>query len=197
MSVVPLACMASTIIAPVMFPKVFWKTTDGVKMKILFYHVSKSSENPYMEESIEISIYDPDEQQYYNMQDVSNDDDSYEELTNLITKLAAGHDEVYLVTYNIEYKETSFKLIMEEYFNDTSIQAKFMDLKQLFYYMHPQIAKISYRDILDFYRIQSLDNKALEYCMMMEHIVEDHDINIRKDMEKFRVLYNHVHPVIA
>jgi hypothetical protein len=183
----------TTILAPIVFPRLFWKKTDE-KIKVVFYNIVKKSENPYIDEPTSISLYDPDDQLFFRVDDIYNNE-SYEELTVLLNRLCKTYDKLYLVTYDIENKEHSFKLITEEILENADICIRFLDLKVLFYSMHPLIPKIIYGDVLEYYRIPKLDCKVVEYCALFEQLVQDYDIDIKNDMFKINNIYKQVKPL--
>ena len=158
----------ATIAAPILFPSIFWKNNDE-KVRIIFYNVNKKSENPYFEEQTAISLYDPDNQLYFEVDDVY-DNESYEEICVLLKDLSKSYDTIYLVTYDIENKEQSVKLILEDLFDDISTKIRFLDIKMLFYSTHPMVQKIVYNDVMDFYHVPKLDVRVIEYCALFDSL---------------------------
>jgi hypothetical protein len=183
----------ATLAGPMLFPKLFWKRKDE-KIKILFYNVVKSSENPYVDEATSISLYDPDGQLFFKIDDINNDD-CYEEMEKIFENLSKSFDTIYFVTYDIENKEHSFKLITEDILDNLNIKIRFLDIKMLFYSIHPMVKKIIYNDLLDFYTVPKLDCKVVEYCALFEQVIQDYDIDIRDDMTKMNNLYTQIKPL--
>jgi hypothetical protein len=183
----------ATIVTPLIFPKLFWKKKEE-KIKIIFYNIVKKNENPFLDESMSISIYDPDDQLFFMIEDI-HDNDSYEDITKLFERLSKSFDTIYFVTYDIENKEKSFKLTTEDILENLNINVKFLDIKLLFYSIHPLINKILYSDLLEFYHVPKLECKVLEYCAIFEQVIQDYDINIRDDMNKMKNLYKQIHPL--
>lgn len=184
--------MATTLLAPIMFPKLFWRQKSDVK--VLFYRIKKDSENPFIDEPTGVSIYDPDSQQYFHVDDVY-DDESYEELCTLLLHLKQGCDKIYMATYDVENHELSFKLVMESFLEDNDMHIKFVDLKRMFYSINPNVPKVTYKDVLTYYNIAQMENKTLEFCVLFENLIEEFDINIRDDMEKLDSLYDSMNPL--
>jgi hypothetical protein len=178
---------------PFIFPKWFFRPESVCKCKILFYNIIRDSENPFIDEKTSISIYDPDKQLYYAIEDVY-DDESYEEICEILKTLATKHDYIYMITYDIENKELCFKLCLQTLLEDMG-KFKFIDIKKLFYSIHPSVPKITYNDILEYYKLPKLESKSLEYCLMFDNIAKDQNIDFQKDEGKVMTLFKQVNPV--
>lgn len=193
MEYTPYVC-AAVISLPILFPKVFWKDTEDNNIKLIFYNVVKSNANPYFEEPTSISVYDPDSQKYFVVDNVY-DDESYEEFCNILLDMTKGYAHTYFVSYDIEYKEMCFKTIFEDFIDSNSIKARFMDIKQLFYSQHQSVDKILYDGLLEYYKVPKLNCKSIEYCVIFDQLLQDYDVNIKDNMSKLHILYNQLNPI--
>ena len=186
MFIVPLLFVAM-ICAPFVFPKVFFKEESVSKNRLLFYNVTKDSENPFLDEKVSVSLYDPDAQLFFAVEDV-HDEESYKELCVLLNKLSQKYDNVFMVTYDIENREMAFKLSMELFLDETK-KFKFMDIKRLFYCIHPNVPKVMYNDILEYYNIPKMESKALEYCVVFDNVAKDFHMDYKTENGKLHALY--------
>jgi hypothetical protein len=185
----------TTILYPII-PKILWGARNDKNIKVLFYNLTRESENPYMDEPTSISIYDPDTQVLFSVEDVY-DDDSYEELVNILNDLSKQYTKVFFVTYDVENKDVCFKLILQDVLEDMPFKTYCIDLKRLFYAQHPYVAKITYKDILEYYRVPRLECKPIEYSAVFEQLILDYDINIRKDITRLDSIYKILNPLSA
>lgn len=181
------------ILLPFIMPNVFFKSRHD-KVKLIFYNVVRSGDNPFPNEPTSISLYDPDAQQHFEVDDIY-DNESYEQFCDMISKMTAEYTHIYFITYNIENKETCFKLIMEEFLECMPKKIRFMDLKKIFYSVHQNVSKIMYNDVLDYYRVPEVHCRSLEYCAIFDQLIQDFDINFKDDMSNIGVLYNIVYPL--
>ncbi len=176
------------------YMRLFKTKTKHSNPKILFYHFRKNTENPYYDEPTSISIYDSDSEIFLKCDDIHNDE-SFTEFCTVLKTLLDNMKQCYMITYDIDYKSIGFQNNMEDFIDHHKIKMHFMDIKQLFYYMHPLVGKIKYPDILEYYKIdiKHFRCKSLEYCAIFEQLILDFDPCIRQEMYKLHLLYNHLH----
>lgn len=180
------------IFSPMLFPKFLFRKKES-NDKLIFFNLVRESDNPFMNEPTAISLYDQDEQKYFEVSDIY-DNESYEEICAIINKMIEGYDNVYFVTYNIENKETCFKAIMEVYLEEIEKKLHFMDLKKVFYCIHQKVAKIQYSDMLEFYKVPRLNCKPIEYCALFDQLLKDFGAGA-KEKRGIHVLYDLIHPL--
>lgn len=195
MEFTPYVC-AAIITLPMLFPRIFWKNTDDDKIKFVFYNVVKKNANPYFEEATSFSIYDPDAQKYFVVDDIY-DDDTFEEMCTILLDMTKGYSYVYFVTYDIEYKEVCFKTNLQELIESNNMNARFIDLKQLFYSQHIMFDKLVYNTLLEYYHIPKLNCKPIEYCAIFDQLLQDYDINIKDNLSKIHILYSQLNPMTS
>ena len=191
-----LIMMATTIAAPIMFPRFFWKSERKPRIKTLCFDVVRDSDNPYIDEATSITLYDPDTRQQYFAKNIY-DDACYEDICAVFEDIGQNYDEIYLITNDEKHAAHCFKVIMAYFIENHGLNIKFIDLKRLFYCLHPQVPNITYADMIEYYRVHELDSPTLNYCQLFEHLLEDYDMDIRDDMGKLTLLYNDMNPILA
>lgn len=174
--------MVAIIALPMLFPTHFWRTptptgeAEANKPTVMYFNVFKKCENPYTDDVTSISWYDAEEQHAYNIENVHDNDAFSEMCVMLRSRLLPDSDGVvYLVTYDTDFKTVALKNIMAEFFEEATLEPRFVDLKQLFYFTHPLVPKIVYTDLMEYFRVPSLDNKPLEYAAIFEQLMQDFD----------------------
>jgi hypothetical protein len=175
---------------PFLMPKLLFKSKKQTNGKVLFYHIAKESENPYIDEPTTISIYDQDTQEYYCLGDIY-ENEYYNELCNLLNKRTKNNKVVYLVTFDTNMQSMCLKSLLGEYFdnNSTVKEYKFLDIKQMFYMISPLVGKISFDEMKDYYKVPELDCEPLEYCAIFDQIIQDHDVKLDDYWEKVETLW--------
>lgn len=175
---------------PWLMPKLFFKTKRSKQGKVLFYHITKESENPYIEEPTSMSIYDPDSQELFCVGDI-HDNQYYSDLCDLLDERTKDKAMIYLVTLNANMQTDCLKSLLGEYFDTNGLtkEFRFLDIKQMFYSVSPLVNKISFDDMKDYYKVPELDCEPLEYCAVFEQIIQDHDVRIEDYWEKIDALW--------
>ena len=176
----PLAAVAA---APFILPRLFRKSGKDVTAshtpssrptKVLSFNVVKSSENPFLDESTSLVLYDHDDQHLYKIDNV-HDNESFSELCRLMLHFVGSENNgtIYFVTYDTDFKMVTLKSTLHTFLEENNIDHYYIDLKQLFYNTHPLVPKIVYADVLSFYKVPKIDNHAIEYAMLFHHIMND------------------------
>jgi len=182
----------AAFLTPIMLPNLFFKSTQKRQFrehKTVFYQVSKESENPFMDEPTSISIYDPDTQEHFSVNDIY-DNASYEDMCEILDDITQGMKVVNLVSYDHDMKSSCFKCVMGDYIdNKDDVTYRFMDLKQMFYLVRPMVGDIDYERVKEYYKVPDLECEPLEYCAICAQIVQDHDAPTENEHEKLDVIY--------
>jgi hypothetical protein len=190
--------IAAIIGAPILFPRVFFRApqanNDGEDSsrtpKVLFFDVTKKHENPYLDQPTGVGFYDGDEEEYFNIDNI-HDNEAFEEICNaLAAHLPPEGSDLYLVTYDDECKVACLKSVFSEFFKDHDVEPKIIDLKQLFYYTHPAVPKIEYEGLVEYYKVPCLDKPVVEYIALFDQLIRDFDPNFHDNIEeRFVALY--------
>ena len=182
------------VMMPVLFPKFFWNIKTNETVKVLYYDVKKSGENPYSDGPAALSLFDPDDETHLEIDDI-HDDDEYNTLCSWLTKTCNKHTHCFFVTYNENNNETCFKLMLEDVIEDLSTKVHFWDIKNMFYVLNPDITKVTYDGLLTSYQILDLECRAIEYCMLFNKLIHEYDPDIKNNMSKLMPLANEINPL--
>jgi hypothetical protein len=196
--------LISVVIFPIMFPSLFWSkesSNDGKldsedaksdKPVVMYFNVGKKAENPYTNGPTSLAIYDEEDEHAYNIHDV-NDNEAFGELCTMLKSRIGANNVVYLVTYDNDFKVPAMKSILGDFFNEIDVDARFIDLKHLFYCTHHHVQKIVYSELAEFYRVPSLENRPIEYAALFAQLIRDYDPTIDEHMsDGLDALFNHM-----
>ncbi len=199
-----LLTLASILVFPIMFPSLFWKkdsSDDGKfdsedakvdKPVVMYFNVGKKAENPYSNGPTSLAIYDEEDEHAYNIHDV-NDNEAFAELCTMLKSRIGSNDVVYMVTYDNDFKIIAMKSILGDFFSEMDVDARFIDLKHLFYCTHLHVPKIVYSDLTEYYRVPSLENRPIEYAALFAQLIRDYDAKIDEHMSNgLEALFNHM-----
>jgi len=199
-----LLTLVSVVVFPILFPSLFWRqgTPDNGKPDsedanpekpvVMYFNIGKKAENPYSNGPTSLAIYDEEDEHAYNIHDV-NDNDAFGELCTMLKSRIGDSSIVYLVTYDNDFKIAAVKSVLGEFFNDIDVDARFIDLKHLFYCTHLHVPKIVYSDLTEFYRVPSLENRPIEYAALFAQLIRDYDAKIEEHMsDGLDALFNHM-----
>lgn len=200
-----LLTLVSVVVFPILFPSLFWRQEDATsngkldsedakldKPVVMYFNVGKKAENPYSNGPTSLAIYDEEDEHAYNIHDV-NDNEAFGELCTMLKSRIGASTVVYMVTYDNDFKIAAVKTILGDFFDEIDVEARFIDLKHLFYCTHLHVPKIVYSDLTEFYRVPSLENRPIEYAALFAQLIRDYDAKIEDHMsDGLDALFNHM-----
>ena len=173
-----------------LFPSMFWrKSVKNSDVNIVFFEIERDSENPFLREATKVTMYDLRKELVYTASNASTAETS-DELERLVYNIISTTPVPIFVTFDdTGFKKACLKHMLQDV--EGAADVRVMDIKTLFYYTNPNVPRITYDEMVEYYSM-TLTNIVVDYANLFTYIALDYNPNIMHQLGKINDMYEDI-----